>query len=333
MPRLLHTALSFSLITALVAKYSALEHLYAAAGGSSWNSRSGWMGGGNVCKWHGIECTSGEVTTVDLGGNGVKGTLPSQLAQLTALSILNIDESHLSGTLPTGLGALSGLTTIMFGSNRRLSGTLPQLGSTALQVIDLSGTRLSGSLPTALCPKLQRIHCDHSSISGTVPTQLGHLSSLQALWLMETHISGSLPTQISRLGMLSLGFSLAKTRLSGTLPSEIGQLRRLQHLWLDHTNLSGSVPASLGAMRLRGLELHANRLSGSLPNQISNLSGSLHTCVLAAAQGPLQPKHSQRPEDRPEPDTNHFTCPLPPGLPTPCVPMLQCVSKGKQKVG
>ena len=282
------------------------------------------MGGGNVCKWHGVECTAGEVTTVDLGGNGVKGTLPSQLAQMTALRVLNIDESHMSGTLPAGLGALSGLTTIMFGSNRRLSGTLPQLGSTAVQVIDLSATRLSGSLPTALCPKLERVHLDHTAISGTVPTQLGHLVRLQALWLMETHISGSLPTQLGRIDMLTLGFSLAKTRLSGTLPSEIGRLRRLQHMWLDHTHLSGSVPADVGGMRLHGLELHANRLSGSLPSQIANLSRSLRTCVLAAAQGPLQPKHSQRPEDRPEPDTNHFTCPLPAGLPPPCIPMLHC---------
>ena len=82
---------------------------------SGWRVKTRWLGGGSVCRWHGIECAEGgeEVTSIDLGGNGVHGTLPSELASLSSLRVLNIDESRLSGTLPAALGGLQKLEPIL----------------------------------------------------------------------------------------------------------------------------------------------------------------------------------------------------------------------------
>ena len=86
----------------------ALEKLYESTHGAAWRRKSNWLSESRgVCKWHGVECSHGEVTSIDLGGNDVAGTLPASLASLTALRVLNIDDSRLSGTLPAGNAARS----------------------------------------------------------------------------------------------------------------------------------------------------------------------------------------------------------------------------------
>lgn len=321
-------ALIGAMLAAIDRERDALRALYESANGESWRL-DGWLGGGSVCKWSGVECDAhGQVKQLDLGGNkNVRGTMPASLGHLTALRFLRLDEARLSGTCPGTLGQLVHLVEL-FGNANRLSGTLPvQLGRlSSLRVLESSANSLSGTIPAALggLTSLQRLHLDHTRLSGTAPPQLGRLGHLEALWLHENAgISGTLPTQYGRLGALSLGFSLASTRLSGTLPSQIAALGALQHLWITSTHLSGTLPHLLPP-RLEGLELHANSLSGTLPRSLSGLH-SLRRCVLIRAQGPLQVKHAHRPEDPLNvPDSNTFACPLPDGIPGACQTGLRC---------
>ena len=88
--------------------------------------------------------------------------MPSELAQLTALTVLNIDESALSGTLPAGLAPT--LETILLASNPSLSGTLPSFaGLTKLLELDLSRTALSGSLGAGVgeLTTMRKLQLDH----------------------------------------------------------------------------------------------------------------------------------------------------------------------------
>lgn len=327
------TATGFTLCghTHHMSQRHALAQLYDLAGGAQWRSRQHWLHA-PVCKWHGILCDKGGVSSIDLGGNGVEGTLPTQLCLLSKLRVLNIDESRLSGTLPSCLSTLTALSTILFASNSGLSGTLPAnlAALRALSELDLSRTRISGTLSqgVAALGRLQRLQLDHMAFSGTLPKEIGQMTRVEALFVHESRLlSGTLPTQVGRLaGSLSIGMSLAGTRISGVIPTELARASRLRALWLVHTRLSGTLPTQMGGMRLAELELHANRLSGTLPTQLGGaLSGTLRRCVLTAAQGPFQAHHSMRPVDRPQSDTNRFFCPLPTALPPPCVPHLVCV--------
>jgi len=303
-----------------------LERLYESAHGAAWNSKARWLSAGGVCSWHGIECQAGEVTSVDLGGNGVRGVLPESLAALTSLKVLNIDDSQLSGTLPA-LGSLTALETILLASNPELSGTLPDLRQLRqLKELDVSRTRLSGSLGASLgsLSRLQRLQLDHTSLHGVLPPQIGVLTRVTSLFVHNApHLSGTLPTEIGGCTALAHGSSIARTRISGTIPPALGRLTRLRQLWLDHTRLSGTLPTAIGRLRsLDQLELHACRLSGSLPSELSALP-SLRACCLTAAQGPHQPRHGLRPlDDGAERDTNRFSCPW--ALPVACVPHLNC---------
>lgn len=65
--------------------YDALMSLYNGLGGSSWAFKDGWGSSASYCTWHGIRCTSGRVTSLNLMSNGLTGSLPASFAQLSAL--------------------------------------------------------------------------------------------------------------------------------------------------------------------------------------------------------------------------------------------------------
>ena len=72
-----------------VAQVHALEALYAAAGGEGWVTKTNWMSGdpctaGSI--WYGVTCSGGNVTSLHLNDNGLNGTLPSEVGQLTAIT-------------------------------------------------------------------------------------------------------------------------------------------------------------------------------------------------------------------------------------------------------
>jgi hypothetical protein len=309
----------------------ALMALYEATSGGGWRQRGHWNTTAHPCRWHGITCSRGEVRLIDLGANGLRGTLPPSLSTISSLRVLNIDESRLSGTMPGSLASLTSLEVLLLAGNPRLSGTLPpsfdQLSG--LVELDLSRTRISGNLGgwTGRLRTLRKLQLDHTELSGTVPPELGALTRLESLFLHESrHLSGTLPTALGELRVLRHGVSLAGTRLSGTLPTQLGMWTQLRQLWLVRASLSGSLPTQMGNLRhLNQLEVHGNRLSGRVPSQLSRLP--LARCVLTNAQGPHQPRHSMRQVDAPAEDTNRFSCPLP-SLPPACSAHLQCAAAG-----
>ena len=90
-------------------------------------------------------------TMLHVSENNLGGSLPTQLATLTALTSIQLHKNSLSGSLPTQLGSLTALTSMVLGWNS-LSGSLPtQLGAlTVLTWMHLTANGLSGSLPTQL---------------------------------------------------------------------------------------------------------------------------------------------------------------------------------------
>lgn len=122
-----------------------------------------------------------------LGGNRLRGTMPTEMGALTSLTYaLQVHENALSGTLPTQLGMLTALRELQLSSNTQLSGTLPsQLGKMhaleALHAFDLR--RLSGSLPSQLA-QLSRLHTLQLS-GASLRGSLTPLVALPALTICE----------------------------------------------------------------------------------------------------------------------------------------------------
>jgi hypothetical protein len=107
------------------AECEALVALYNSAGGASWTNHTNWLVTSTPCDWFGVTCATGHVTQLDLVNNGLSGTIPSELGDLTSLTFLRLSENQLSGTIPSELGSLTNLDHMSLADNQ-LSGTIPQ---------------------------------------------------------------------------------------------------------------------------------------------------------------------------------------------------------------
>ena len=180
-----------------------------------------------VARWEGVTVTSGRVTelAIDNTGeeDGISGTIPTELGNLTALTSLDISYNQLSGAIPTELGTLTALTSLDLSGNQ-LTGAIPtQIGSlTALTSLDLSGNQLSGDIPTQIgsLTSLTQLSLGSNRLSGDIPTQLGSLSALTDLYLGGNRLTGSVPTQIGTITTLTT-FSICNNLLTGALPTPL----------------------------------------------------------------------------------------------------------------
>ena len=178
-----------------------------------------------ITAWTGIGINDHKVEHLDLSNNGLTGTIPPQLAQLTNLEALYLDVNRLTGTIPPQLAQLTNLEALELDGNR-LTGTIPpQLGQlTNLWNLSLNGNELTGTIPPELgqLTSLWHLYLNGNRLTGTIPPQLGQLTSLWHLSLNGNRLTGTIPPQLGQLTIL-ITLYLGGNELTGTIPSELGQ--------------------------------------------------------------------------------------------------------------
>lgn len=200
------------------ALFRAGARLSDSGGHGDFMLRAGWGEAADCCEWKGVGCVPGRgVVSLSLSKEGLRGTLPTQLAALPHLTTLDVNENaQLSGTLPTALLASSSLEQV-YAFGARISGTVPsQIGSArALQELEMSNCRLSGTLPSAGLPtSLRFVFLESNKLSGSVPAALSRCRRLKELELSHNRFSGSLPAAVAHLRLDHLDFG-QNPRLSG----------------------------------------------------------------------------------------------------------------------
>ncbi len=116
-----------------------------------------------------------------------------------------------------------------------------------------------------------------ANLTGSLPRELAEFSSLQSLYLNINSLSGTIPLELgysSSLSDIDLGYNL----LTGSLPPSIWNLcERLVSLKLHANSLSGSVPEpalpNSTCKNLLVLDLGNNKLSGNFPEFITRFQG------------------------------------------------------------
>ncbi|XP_065018107.1 piriformospora indica-insensitive protein 2-like isoform X1 [Musa acuminata AAA Group] len=108
---------------------------------------------------------------------------------------------------------------------------------------------------------------------GEIPANLGHLSNLQSLVLVDNSLAGELPVELGNLVHLKR-LMLSGNKFSGQFPASLcHNLTELLILDLSSNSLSGSLPPSLCSLSsLLKLDLSNNQFHGSLPPELASLT-------------------------------------------------------------
>ena len=276
------------------------------------------------------------LTDLLLGRNQLSGMIPAEIGSLTSLQDLELHLNQLSGTIPAEIWNLTSLTTLSLSFNQLSGTIPVEIGNlTSLEHLLLGHNQLSGTIPAEIgnLTSLISLDLEDNQLSGTIPAEIGNLP-LSVLGLKDNQLSGTIPAEIGNLTLLHLtvdidtGLCLAPdfdltsqfataTGLpvcSGTpTPTDPGDDRaalealydatnganwssndnwktdeplgqwfgvrinnsdgRVTRLDLSHNRLSGTIPAEIGNLTsLTELELGFNELSGTIPAEIGNLT-------------------------------------------------------------
>ena len=258
----------------------------------AWTPPSGANGG--YCKWEGIKCDGSknvlevfpsgdlkgslpdvhalqalpELWNLNLGGNGLQGTLPADWGGLSKLRSLSLRFNDLSGTLPAHWSGMKSMVNIELSINAFLGRLPPEWGVlNRVQKLYLLKNQLSGVLPVSWSGmnSMLDMRIFNNALTGSLPPQWGALSKMQELWLHHNELSGSLPASWSAMKSMVV-LDISANKLSGPLPPQWSTFANIKVLWLWGNQLSDRLPGSWGTMnKLEELILHTNRLSGTVP--------------------------------------------------------------------
>ncbi|MDE0249184.1 MAG: leucine-rich repeat domain-containing protein [Gammaproteobacteria bacterium] len=295
-----------------------LRTLHEATGGENWTNAEGWLGSGPIGEWYGIDVdASGRVSTVDLEGNGLTGSLPDRIGDLAGLTTLRIGDNALSGRLPSSLSRTP-LQELRYASTelcvpaeawvREWLATIPHHEGTGVECPPLSDREILIALYEATggpdwtgrgnwltdAPlgewygveadgegRVVSLDLRSNGLEGPIPRELGGLAGLETLILFENQLTGSIPAELGELAEVRL-VVLAANQLSGPIPAELGALADVEELFLNDNQLT-SVPAELGGLsKLLALSLASNDLT-SIPGELGEL-GNLRTLELQGNQ-------------------------------------------------
>ncbi|MFC1481593.1 FG-GAP-like repeat-containing protein [Candidatus Neomarinimicrobiota bacterium] len=190
----------------------ALVALYDSTDGANWTTT--WTLANPVNTWYGITVSGNRVTQIILPSNNLSGTIPTTIGNLTGLTNLRLLNNSLAGTIPDTIGNLTNLTHLYLYDNQ---------------------------------------------LSGTIPVSIGNLTSLESLYLYQNLLSGSIPSTIGNLASMRI-LELNQNQLSGPVPTEITNLQVMEYLFLND-NLLTSVPDLNGIATLHTLQIQNNRLT------------------------------------------------------------------------
>ena len=187
-------------VTAVIAAgiISDCESLLAARDILAGNGSLNWSPSTPIKDWDGVTVggTPPRVVGLSVNSRALDGTIPAGLGDLTGLQRLHLLENRLTGPIPAELGKLANLQSLDLGENR-LTGQIPvnlaRLSN--LRSLDLSDNRLTGEIPSQLgiLAELQDLLLQRNGLAGVIPSQLGDLDNLVEVDLSGNNLRGCAP--------------------------------------------------------------------------------------------------------------------------------------------
>ncbi|XP_024366586.1 uncharacterized protein [Physcomitrium patens] len=242
---------------------SALKSWALSLQNQTYNIKLRWLSdnASTPCAWYGVQCGVSE---------GV-----------ARITIINFSLFNLTGTMPSGLGRLTGLRTLNLANNNFSGGISDDIGNSFnLKELDLSFNAFSGNLPKGLfdnCQNLEYFDVSHNNLEGPVPHELWSCSNLQTVRLRNNNFTGDLASSIAQQGSFLKkleNLDLYLNGFTGNLSDVVDSITcsSLAHLDLSFNYFSGVIPASLGrCSNLSYINFQENDLAGTIPEELVQL--------------------------------------------------------------
>ncbi|KAM3212286.1 hypothetical protein ACQJBY_065394 [Aegilops geniculata] len=223
-----------------------------------------------------------ELQLLDLSFNQFHGSIPESLCNASMLEAIQLDENFLSGVIPKCLGSTMKSLSILILSDGQLEARndadwdfISSLTNCSmLQYLTLGNNKLEGVLPNSianLSTNLRYFSVSRNMLRGIIPEGIGNLVNLQHLHLEGNFLHGKIPESIGNLRILGELY-LPDNSLSGPIPQKLGNLTALNTLVLAQNVLTGPIPSSLRSCPLETLSLQFNQLVGPIPKEIFLIS-------------------------------------------------------------
>ncbi|KAL3641345.1 hypothetical protein CASFOL_016313 [Castilleja foliolosa] len=204
----------------------------------------------------------------------INGPIPSTIGNLSNLKTLLLYGNQLTGTISPTIGNLKQLQVLQLDRNK-LQGYIPSdiCRLSNIGILHLNDNNLTGPIPDCLgdVTALRDINLGSNKLNSIIPSNFWNLKDLLFLNLSSNYLTGQLSSQITSMKVMNI-LDLSHNQLSGEIPSSIDGCQSLEILSLSNNKFGGSIPPSLGKARgLITLDLSHNNLSGTIPDFLEDL--------------------------------------------------------------
>ncbi|KAJ6859525.1 MDIS1-interacting receptor like kinase 2 [Populus alba x Populus x berolinensis] len=202
------------------------------------------------------------LSVLDLSNNSIHGTLPSHIGNLSKLTQLGLCYNDLTGNIPSEIGSLKSITVLVLCRNL-FSGSIPhEIGKlTSLSHLSLAVNNLTGSIPSSIrnLKNLSNLFLWENKLS-----EMNNLTHLKEFHLSDNKFTGHLPQEVCHGGVLE-NITVANNYFSGSIPKSLKNCTSLHRVRLDRNQLTGNISEDFGIYpHLDYVDLSHNNFYGEL---------------------------------------------------------------------
>ncbi|XP_026416008.1 receptor kinase-like protein Xa21 [Papaver somniferum] len=211
--------------------------------------------------------------SLDFSFNNFQGFIPKSICEMFSLRRLILSGNNVTGTIPNCLYKLKHLSVFDVKENFIEGSVCSKDSEFTTLFIDLSHNRLSGIIPSSIgnCSKLLSLNLGKNNLTGHIPNELEQVKSLRYLQLQDNFLDGTLVFNFFSIFADLEVLSLANNNFRGSIPTEFGSYNVLKIISLRSNKFQGTIPDEISyCQNLQILDLSKNNLTGIIPRQIGN---------------------------------------------------------------
>uniref|UniRef100_A0A8R7VDY2 Leucine-rich repeat-containing N-terminal plant-type domain-containing protein n=1 Tax=Triticum urartu TaxID=4572 RepID=A0A8R7VDY2_TRIUA len=207
------------------------------------------------------------LSVLDLSNNKLTGSIPPEVMNSTCLTFLDLSSNHFNGSVPTELGSLKNLVDLDLSKNN-LNGVITEehfANLQCLKTIDLSSNNLKIVVDSNWRSpfRLQSAVFSSCQMGPLFPTWLQQLREIDSLDISSTALEDKFPNWFWYTFSQSTYLNISNNQISGSLPAHMEGMA-LEELYLSSNRLTGSIPSLLTNITM--LDISNNNFSGGIPS-------------------------------------------------------------------